>query len=110
MFAEKTYYFHLVRKKVGVTTRFLEVKLVGFDFNLLIALVVIYNFPIPSLVSFTIASLNAEYSGISTMADSQRTTTHGREQKQKVNQDISRTIRKTNYTISFNWSFSVSNI
>ena len=52
--------------------RFLEVKLVGFDFNLLIALVVIYNFPIPSLVSFTIASLNAEYSGISTMDNSQR--------------------------------------
>ena len=83
--------------------------MVGFDLNL-IALGVIYNFPHPLPVSFTIASLNAEYSGISTMADSQRTRTHRREQKQKVKQDISWTIRKTNYTIAYNWSFSVSKI
>ena len=50
---------------------FLEVKLVGFDLNL-IALGLFTISPIPSLVSFTIVSLNAEYSGISTMANSQR--------------------------------------
>ena len=49
---------------------FLDVELLGFDLNL-IALGVFTIFPIPSPVSFTIASLNAEYSGISTMANSQ---------------------------------------
>ena len=43
---------------------FLEAILVGFDLNL-IAFGVIYNFFIPSPVSFIIASLNAEYSGVS---------------------------------------------
>ena len=33
------------------------------------------------------------------MADSQRTTTHGREQKQTVKQDISWTIRETDINI-----------
>ena len=50
---------------------FLEAILVGFDLNL-IAFGVIYNFFIPSPVSFIIASLDAEYSGISKMANSQR--------------------------------------
>ena len=50
---------------------FLEVKLVGFDLNL-IAMGLYTISPIPSLVSFTFASPNKEYSGISTMANSQR--------------------------------------
>ena len=64
---------------------FLEVKLVGSDLNL-IALGgggVIYIFPHPSPVIFTIVSLNAEYSGISKMANSQRKQQHTEESKNR---------------------------
>ena len=54
--------------------------MVGFGLNL-IALGLFTIFPIPSPVSFTIASLNAEYSGIATMANSQRKQQHTEESK-----------------------------